>query len=332
MMTYATGWEKPDTVVQHVMFANPQGRGRNSDTPVQLVAASFPNLRSLSLRDTRIFYSDLSYLSACTQLCRLELIHTGKSPSAPDTPSPLTGLRSLTDLTIISSAATAWLVAGATQLLRLRLDFKNCYTSAALFMFLQDLTQLRSLELSDVKYDRTEEHSCAFQVVQRVTATFRQLTSLTLHCLIEQRSFDLLLSSATQLTSLTCSHVHLREGRSQHSCRWKELKLTDQYFAVGPLADLPLHSLLCLTFKDAQLPTPAPQLSCFLLRGADPQPRANTLRAALFNLAGCPAWRTSGPMVQVSLRGKWQTTWSAGDLQHVLAATSPAAFKVCLCT
>jgi hypothetical protein len=240
-------------------------------------------------------------------------------------------LRSLTDLTIISSAATAWLVAGATQLARLSMDISHCYTAAALFTFLQDLTQLQSLELSHVAIDISDHHYVSWQVVQRVTATFSQLTSLTLHCHLEQGPFYLLLSSATQLTSLTCRSLNIFTDRSQHSCSWKELKLMEQYLDLVVLKHLPLHSLSRLVFLDAQFPTPAPQLSYSLSRGTHLRWSASELRAALANLARCPAWQASGPMVQIRLRCKWQNAWPAGDLEHALAATSPAACKVCLC-
>jgi hypothetical protein len=143
--------------------------------------------------------------------------------------------------------------------------------------------------------------------VQAIIATSSQLRSLTLCHSLYQEQFDVLLTHATQLMSLTVEGLHLTEDRSQSPCTWKSFTIDVRRLGAHLLAFMPLHSLERLHTKDEGMCLPTqhpcyelPLWDCFLSWWSSWVPfevPADLLHRALTNLERCPAWQQSGPCV-----------------------------------
>jgi hypothetical protein len=260
-------------------------------TPAKLVASAFPALQKLVINFMPLTFADLSSLTACSQLSSLDLCICQLQPSGDaGHTSPLSAVASLRQLSLWDTVSN--IAAGLTQLTSLSLRYRQEAVADCL-VHIRGLTQLQSLELGDVG----DPHiTVAPKEVLTILESCKQLTSLTLNTL-QQAHFDALLTSAPQLTSLTCSSLCLQQDRSASQCGLKELVFMNTAWDSKMVAYLPIAGVTRLAFQGdhMELPSPSPTMKIW----SDKSP--HLMHQGLLNLTRCPAWRQCGPMVQVTL-------------------------------
>jgi hypothetical protein len=288
-------------------------------TPAKLVSAAFPALQRLELVKMRLNWEDLHALTSCSQLSCLCLERCALQASAAAT-NPLAALASLKELHELRTSGT--MTQGLTQLTSLRLHTPVESMSRLIMSCLDVLQQLRQLDLQG------NDYQVPATVPAQLFSVAPNLTGLTLFTATQQ-TFDALLAHATQLTRLTCCHLHLSEDRSQSACSWKELVVTGACCAPRMLANLPLHSLSRVSLGAYhQIPSACPSVRCMMNTplGLNCECRPEEIQAAFSNLQTCPAWQASGPSVHVCLtsEGRQQTV---GRLMQYLSALAAAASR-----
>jgi hypothetical protein len=229
--------------------------------------------------------------------------------------SPLSALHSLRQLSVHSTYGS--ILAGLTQLTGLSLYYRKEEALEELD-HISGLTQLQCLDLHTGRY-----YVIHGDKIVSIFSPLKQLTSLALHTAICQEEFDALLTHAPQLTSLTCSYLHLEEDRSASPCSWKELVVRQCDLDAATLACIPTASLTRLDFgQDAVFPSPSPILD-FNPELVDAHDMPQIMRRGLLNLVRCPAWQQCGPGVTVCLYGDDMPE----QLNLLLAALAPLASK-----
>jgi hypothetical protein len=285
--------------------------------PAALSSIIPSSLQQLRLNWISVAMDDLQHLATCAQLTSLKLICC-ELPTLPAAQNPLATLTSLRELCVMSSEVS--IVRGLAQLTSLHL-LSDAGGINDVLLFLAGMSQLQELELG------FEDDLVETAHVRQIVTISNQLRSLTLaYTFLDQEGFDVLLTRATQLTSLTVWSFELTQDRSQSPCTWKDLTIREPFHPEPVLAYVPLYSLERLQVGDSDnkcLPTGRPVLEFEIGRST----RRLLLRPALANLERCPAWQHSGPCIELSLSAYNDQPFHPAEIMQVFGALAALASK-----